>query len=85
MHLDPLHSSSTLLYNNPDENDSVEGHFATGLLLKVGVASFQDGFVLGSGFILAGFSEDRTKVLNHMDHIFFSNFASDLSKHIGKL
>lgn len=79
LHSQPILSpQSTLLFNNPEDLQPIEGHFSTGLLVRVGLSGTK-------GFVLGGFSEDPRKVLNRQDFLFFSNFAHDLSKHIASL
>lgn len=79
LHLQPIQSTqTTLLFNNPDDLKPIDGHFSTGLVVKVGVVG-------DKGFVLGGFSEDARKVLSKQDFLFFTSFASDLSKHIALL
>ena len=62
---------NALLYSDPSCPD---GEFATGLLVKVGTVD-------GKGYCLGGFSENRRRVLNRQDFLFFRSFANDLKKY----
>lgn len=75
MHLETVMSPhSALLYSNPDYTGA-EGDYKTGLLVKISVSD-------GVGFILGGFSESRTRVLDRQDFLFFRTFAQDVAKHL---
>ncbi|KAM0749162.1 hypothetical protein T439DRAFT_382221 [Meredithblackwellia eburnea MCA 4105] len=74
LHIETLVSShNALLYSDP-EFSGAEGEYATGLLVKVGAAD-------GVGYVLGGFAESKSRVLNRQDFLFFRSFAADLKKY----
>lgn len=65
-------ASNALLYANEGGDGEVEeGEFTTGIVVKVAGNE-------GTGYVLGGFSESRTRVLNKQDFLFFKTFAHDL-------
>ncbi|KAI5479234.1 hypothetical protein MNV49_003928 [Pseudohyphozyma bogoriensis] len=67
-----ISNNNALLFSNPGLT-GYEGEYSTGLLVRVCDHK-------GVGYVLGGFSESPTRVLNRQDFTFFRSFSADLRK-----